>query len=123
MQRGARVKIFSRPAEARPPCAPGAFRHVLDISTARVAASAAQGRILDERTRPNGLRLQKITVPIGVVDPGTLPLTVTEKVTGWPKTDGFTDELMAVVVVAIAGLTVWPPLSVPLLPLKLASPL
>lgn len=25
------------------------------------------GRILDERTRPNGLRLQKITVPIGVV--------------------------------------------------------
>src|SRR5204863_3560553 len=25
------------------------------------------GRILDERTRPNGLRLQKITTPIGVV--------------------------------------------------------
>jgi len=25
------------------------------------------GRVLDERTRPNGLRLQKITVPIGVV--------------------------------------------------------
>src|SRR3954463_2383893 len=25
------------------------------------------GKILDERTRPNGLRLQKITTPIGVV--------------------------------------------------------
>lgn len=25
------------------------------------------GRVLDERTRPNGLRLQKVTVPIGVV--------------------------------------------------------
>src|SRR5436189_3398915 len=25
------------------------------------------GKVLDERTRPNGLRLQKITTPIGVV--------------------------------------------------------
>jgi len=50
----------------------------LELTPKRIAAMAAGllqvrdlpdpvGRVIDERTRPNGLRLQKITTPIGVV--------------------------------------------------------
>src|SRR5437588_45771 len=46
------------------------------------------------------------TVPVGVPAPGPTAVTVTEKVTGWPNTDGLTVAVTPVVVVA-AGLTVW----------------
>ncbi len=50
----------------------------LELTEARIRAMAAGvrevaalpdpvGRLLDERTRPNGLRLQKVSVPIGVI--------------------------------------------------------
>ena len=48
-----------------------------------------------------------------VPEPG---VTVAVKVTVWPNVEGFSDELTAVVVVAL--LTAWPPLRVPLLLLK-----
>jgi hypothetical protein len=40
----------------------------------------------------------KVTVPVGVPEP--CGVTVAVKVTGCPKTDGLTDEVTAVVVVA-----------------------
>ena len=40
-----------------------------------------------------------VTVPVGVPVPGATTLTVAVKVTDWPKTDGFTLEASAVVVV------------------------
>ena len=61
------------------------------------------------------------TVPVGVPAPGDTAVTVALKVTGWPNTEGLTEELTAVVLLAL--LTVWPPESVPLLVLKPLSPL
>ena len=48
-------------------------------------------------------------------------VTVAVKVTDWPNVDGLGEAVTVVVVVA--GLTVWPPLRVPLLAAKLLSPL
>jgi hypothetical protein len=53
--------------------------------------------------------------------PGEPELTVAVKVTLWPDTDGLIDDTTATVVAA--GATVWPPVSVPALELKFASPL
>ena len=50
----------------------------------------------------------------------TQALTVAVNVTLWPYTDGFVDE--ATTVVVLAGVTVWPPVNVPLLVVKLLSP-
>ena len=61
------------------------------------------------------------TVPVGVPAPGDTAVTVALKVTDWPNTEGLTDEFTAVELLAL--LTVWPPASVPLLVLKLPSPL
>ena len=47
----------------------------------------------------------KVTVPLGVPEPGAAALTVAVKVTDWPKTDGLVEEVS--VVVELAGLTVW----------------
>ena len=59
------------------------------------------------------------TVPplSNVPEPAT---TAAVKVTAWPKAEGFAEELTVVVVLAL--LTIWPPLSVPLLPAKVVSP-
>ncbi len=46
-----------------------------------------------------------VTVPVGVPDPGVTALTVAVKVTACPKTDGFAEELSAVVV--DAWFTTW----------------
>jgi hypothetical protein len=48
---------------------------------------------------------RKVTVPVGVPDPGATALTVAVNVTDWPNTDGFTDEVTAVELLAL--LTVW----------------
>src|ERR1043166_3464338 len=57
----------------------------------------------------------KVTVPVGVPLPGAGALTVAVKVTGWPDTEGLTEE--ATVVVVLAAFTVWlkgePVLSLP----------
>ena len=66
---------------------------------------------------------KKVTVPLGLpgaVVPGALTLTVAVKVTSCPEDDGLAEELTTVVVLAL--LTVCPPESVPLLPIKLLSP-
>jgi len=44
---------------------------------------------------------------VGVPEPGELTVTVAVNVTDWPNTDGFAEEVTAVVVEA--WLTVWPP--------------
>ena len=46
----------------------------------------------------------KVTVPVGVPEPGGLVVTVAQTVTDWPHTDGFGVAVTAVVV--LAGLTV-----------------
>ena len=33
-----------------------------------------------------------VTVPVGILEPGALAVTVAEKVTDWPKTDGLAEE-------------------------------
>lgn len=43
----------------------------------------------------------KVTVPVGVPDPGATALTVAVKVTDWPKTEGFADDATAVVVLSV----------------------
>jgi hypothetical protein len=48
---------------------------------------------------------RKVTVPVGVPAPGATALTVAVKVTDWPNTDGFTDEVTVVELDAL--LTVW----------------
>src|SRR5216684_2488487 len=62
----------------------------------------------------------KFTVPVGVPAPGRLAVTVAVKVTDWPNTDGFTDELRLVVV--DAWLTVCVSVALVLV-VKLVSPL
>ena len=47
----------------------------------------------------------KVTVPLAVPAPGDAALTVAVKVTDWPKTDGFTEDVKAVVVEAL--FTTW----------------
>ena len=64
----------------------------------------------------------KVTVPVGVPEPGATALTVAVKVTVWPDTDGLTEEVTVVVLLAL--LTVWVNgEAVLLLVLKLESPL
>jgi hypothetical protein len=59
-------------------------------------------------------------VPVSGPAPGGAAFTVAVNVTDWPNTEGFADELTAVVV--SAGFTVWVKLG-EVLPLKLTSPL
>jgi len=61
-----------------------------------------------------------MTVPVGVPVPGAVAVTVAVKVTDCPKTEGLTEELTAVVVLAL--LTVCVKLD-EALALKLPSPL
>src|SRR2546427_11628411 len=62
----------------------------------------------------------KTTVPVGVPVPGAVAVTVAVKVTDWPNTEGLTEEVTAVAVLAL--LTVCVKLG-EVLPLKLTSPL
>jgi hypothetical protein len=43
----------------------------------------------------------KVTVPVGVPDPGATAMTVAVNVTDWPKAEGFNDELKVVEVDAV----------------------
>ena len=64
---------------------------------------------------------RNVTVPVGVPVPGATGETVAVKVTDWPKTEGFADEVTAVVVSALLT-TCGLPVSEPVLPLKFPSP-
>jgi hypothetical protein len=59
-----------------------------------------------------------VTVPVGVPAPGATAVTIAVRVTDWPNTDGFRDEVSAVVV--LAGPTVCV-IADEVLPLKLVS--
>src|SRR5439155_21134157 len=64
----------------------------------------------------------KVTVPLGVPEPGETALTVAVNVTVWPETDGLAEETTVVALLAL--LTVWVNgVAVLLLVLKLESPL
>jgi hypothetical protein len=62
---------------------------------------------------------KNVTVPVGVPEPGATALTVAVKVTDWPNTEGFTDEVT--VVELDAWLTVWV-MAAEVLPVKFVSP-
>jgi hypothetical protein len=61
----------------------------------------------------------KATDPPGVPPPGATALTVAVNVTDWPKADGFTDDVTAVVVLAWFTVCVT---AADVLPLKFVSP-
>ena len=48
----------------------------------------------------------KVTVPVGVPDPGDTALTVAVKVTGWPNTEGVREVARAVVELALVTVCV-----------------
>ncbi len=60
----------------------------------------------------------KVTVPVGVPEPGATAATVAMNVTDWLNTEGFADEVSAVVV--LPWFTVWVK-TLEVLPLKLLS--
>ncbi len=62
----------------------------------------------------------KVTVPVGVPDPGEAAVTVAVKVTVWPTGAGFCDDDTVVVVLAWATFRLT---GVALLPTKLPYPL
>jgi hypothetical protein len=63
---------------------------------------------------------KKVTVPVGIPEPGATALTVAVNVTPSPKTDGFSDDVTVVELLAL--LTVWLKAD-DVLPLKVESPL
>ena len=60
-----------------------------------------------------------VTVPVGVPLPGAPAATVAVKVTDWPKTDGFADDVTEVVVASLVTVSVR---TDDTLPVKLLSP-
>ena len=62
---------------------------------------------------------RKVTVPVGVPAPGVTALTVAVKVTDWPNTDGFTDEVTVVELLALLTVCV---MAAEVLPAKFVSP-
>ena len=60
-----------------------------------------------------------MTVPVGVPLPGAAAATVAVKVTDWPKTEGFADDVTEVVVASLV--TLWVRID-DTLPVKLPSP-
>ncbi|MEU6084281.1 hypothetical protein [Streptomyces sp. NPDC047108] len=53
----------------------------------------------------------KVTVPVGVPEPGATGATLAVKVTAWPDTDGFGDDETVVVLAVLPGRLVWVPVS------------
>ena len=64
---------------------------------------------------------RKVTNPVGVPVPGGTAVTVAVNVTGWPTTEGFTDDVTVVAVLALLTTCGFPVIE-PVLPLKVASP-
>jgi hypothetical protein len=83
----------------------------------RVAAPPPDSAPLPMLTPPS----RKVTVPVGVPEPGDLTPTSAVKVTDWPNTVGFVPDETTVPVVA--SRTVCPPAKLPMLGRKIESPL
>src|ERR1019366_1132665 len=64
---------------------------------------------------------RNVTDPVGVPVPGGTAVTVAVNVTDWPTTEGFTDDVTAVAVLALLTTCGFPVIE-PVLPLKVASP-
>ena len=64
---------------------------------------------------------RKVTDPVGVPVPGGTAVTVAVNVTGWPTTEGFTDAVTVVAVLALLPTGGFPVIE-PVLPLKVESP-
>jgi hypothetical protein len=62
-----------------------------------------------------------VSVPCGIPDPGAVATTVAVKVTGWPDTDGETDDVMMTRVAAAVGAATTTSVA-SVLPVKLPSP-
>ena len=60
------------------------------------------------------------TVPVGFPEPGATAETEAVKLTDWPKLDGFSDEMMVVLLLALLTVCVG---NEPVLPVKFVSPL
>ena len=64
---------------------------------------------------------RNVTVPVGVPAPGAIRVSVAVKVTDWPETEGFADEVTVVAELDLFT-TCGLPVSEPVLPLKFPSP-
>jgi hypothetical protein len=93
------------------------------VATVRVEMPPEAAAPEDNATgEPKALpSIMNCTVPVGVPVAGDTAATLAVKLTDWPYTDGF--RLEATAVLLLAWFTVWPPLSDPLLPWWLVSPL
>lgn len=67
-------------------------------------------------------RSRKVTVPVGVPEPGAAAVTVAVKVTDWPNGEELREEVSVVAELALLT-TCGLPVSEPVLPLKLPSPM
>ena len=72
-------------------CAPGGRVAVIKLALPRI-------RVTVPNVEP---ALLNVTVPVGTPLPGAFAATVAEKVTHWPYTDGFTDDVTEVVVASL----------------------
>src|SRR5580693_1455842 len=77
-------------------CVPTEREEVLNVATPEPFSVAVPNTFVPS---------SKVTVPVGVPDPGAFAATVVVKVIDWPKSEGFT-ELDAEVLLA-SSLTVW----------------
>ena len=69
---------------------------VVKVEVANVAVPLLRGTAAPSAVEPS----MKVTLPVGVA--GEVEVTFAVKVTDWPATDGFTEEVSVVVVGAIA---------------------
>ena len=70
-------------------CQPAASTEVISVASPEESSAAL----------PNGdAPSRNLTVPTGLPDAGASTLTVAVNVTAWPKTEGFTEELTAILV-------------------------
>jgi hypothetical protein len=89
-------------------------------ANAPVENVAVNGAVAERAPLPiTAVPSRKLTVPVGVPEPGATTATVAVKVTDWPKTDGLTDDVRPVVVLAL--LTTCDTTAL-VLPLKLVLP-
>ena len=64
---------------------------------------------------------RNVTNPVGVPVAGATAVTVAVNVTGWPTTEGFTDDVTVVALLALLTTCGFPVIE-PVLPLKVESP-
>src|ERR1700683_1825264 len=90
------VKSLSPPYTTVIECVPTEREEMLKLATPEPFSVAVPSTVVPS---------SKVTVPVGVPEPGALAVTVVVNVTDWPKSDGFVDELTLVLVPSSP--TVW----------------